>query len=160
MQRTILGLTGAAAGAGINSSGEAAPDAPVQPIAPQNGHPVNPGYQHPFVHPVPAELQPIEQQQAQKPAAAPAVPQAKGQQAAGNHQKGILERKDKGSRAAVGAVFGAVAGVGVHLLASVNSKKNAEAGATQNDEERVKWERQRQIREEMDRRNYGRDRDC
>jgi hypothetical protein len=148
LQRAAAAILGGGAGAGFAARME---DAPPPPPAEPNAQ----NLPAPFVHPVPEELlkapnKPLEDMRRQQ-----AEQAARARQRQQNPKPG-----DKEERIVKGAVAGAVVTLGAQFVLGVNSKRNAEGGATQNDQERVEWERRRQIRQEMEDRyenNRGRD---
>jgi hypothetical protein len=115
--------------------------------------PLTPDQQLPFARPLP-EIPGAKKRQ--PPVQPPAVEGGHAQKH--GPKKKFTDLSDEGEHIVKCAVMGAAVGAGAEFLLRSNSKATAEAGATQNDEERVRWERQQEIRRQMDER-YRKDRE-
>jgi hypothetical protein len=153
LQRSFFALTGAAVGGTIAAREEGEPEVVIpkdQPIAPV----VAPEQELPFVRGLPDEVEALNKKHRQQH---PRPDLERDEPIRGKPEQ-MTERSEREERIAKGAVVGGMVGLAVHMGATVNMKRSADAGATQNDPERVEWERrQKLIRDTEERYNQRRD---
>lgn len=165
LRRAVLYTTGAGLGAGLNVIREPdpGPQGPPQnqlPLArPVPGADGNPAPKPKFLREMEEKArQEYEEEQKDMPEGGHAHRQKERQKERQKDQM-FPNMSEKGERAAKGAVVGTMVVAALDLVSRVDTKKSAEDGATQNDPERVEWERWQQRRRDREERERNRNKD-